>query len=800
MADYSANLPDPGQIGGPRYGSSGDSIGDIIGGSLTGLAKIADVGLKHFETERDQKVQTDVGNKLTDLTQQYAGQNTTPLVGQPSADPSTVAADASPVVQDARKDLNNLSQAQSQGKMSKMEYFTRASSIVQDAVNQNPIFGQEIRNSAKEILGVAPTVEQIALASADEENAKTLSNQVQHDNVMAATNAGVVFRKDDGSLDLSKMADSGSQVQFQETLVKKQLEDANLAAAKKGTPVSHDDVVDQESRAVLSATNPVFEHVSDGLLKGVPELVQKLANQGQDKQVAGVLQAIGTGEATFNGWLDKQVVAQNLSPDTVTKIHAYYKGIFDNYRQLASGGKLDQFSTNAAALDQMKTRTGIQLQDSAPTIAKLHVAGGDTAVAAVLSTMVGTGTKLRTDLQNDASSFLTNTPHPLTVGNATAAALTGKQNYDLSKEQSPALQQQVLRGVTATLNGYTSRPDALNPTEQKAFGHSIVQVTGLGLQSNDPNNLGAAAKLVTSPSAIRTFQNFAKSATNADQVPLVAQGAIALATKHVLRTLPVIQQGQTVNVFPDSQAADNGKLLGGSYIPNAPMALDHANASAYFNPLTGRVEMTVSGTNDAGKKIQLSPTEINAAMPQFKSLQGQIVQVNQSLDALTVYKDHGVGREKELKPMELKQLLVAGANFPNRPGTQGVPLPDWLTHGNGTPNAEQPQSGFHEKHAEAVIGNLVPGAKITSEFRSAEDNARVGGAKGSMHQSGQAMDFVAHKPDGSQWDASDLSAFKSKLDSMGIPHTELMIEQAGQDHSTGYHIHWGWGSKTSGRG
>ena len=79
------------------------------------------------------------------------------------------------------------------------------------------------------------------------------------------------------------------------------------------------------------------------------------------------------------------------------------------------------------------------------------------------------------------------------------------------------------------------------------------------------------------------------------------------------------------------------------------------------------------------------------------------------------------------------------------------------------------------------------GGRVTSGRRSAASNQRAGGVPNSMHLSGDAIDFV---PAGGNYNAA-----VQKLKASGMPITELLHERAGDPHSTGEHLHVGWGAK-----
>lgn len=96
-----------------------------------------------------------------------------------------------------------------------------------------------------------------------------------------------------------------------------------------------------------------------------------------------------------------------------------------------------------------------------------------------------------------------------------------------------------------------------------------------------------------------------------------------------------------------------------------------------------------------------------------------------------------------------------------------------------------------EPKAQDFIRQNFPGATITSGARTPGQNAAVGGAPGSFHIRGEALDFVPPKGMTLEQARDEL---QTKLTQAGLPIAELKIEHKGDPHSTGDHIHWAWGS------
>ena len=99
-------------------------------------------------------------------------------------------------------------------------------------------------------------------------------------------------------------------------------------------------------------------------------------------------------------------------------------------------------------------------------------------------------------------------------------------------------------------------------------------------------------------------------------------------------------------------------------------------------------------------------------------------------------------------------------------------------------SAAPARGAVNEQDAANFVKSTFPGATVTSQQRTPEHNAEVGGVPGSMHISGQAIDFVA--PPG-----TTLAHVQEKLAAAGFPATEVLQEKNGS-------FHVGWAPKGQG--
>lgn len=104
----------------------------------------------------------------------------------------------------------------------------------------------------------------------------------------------------------------------------------------------------------------------------------------------------------------------------------------------------------------------------------------------------------------------------------------------------------------------------------------------------------------------------------------------------------------------------------------------------------------------------------------------------------------------------------------------------------GNPAAPQGSgAALSEDQAAAAVRSAFPGATVTSQQRTPQHNAEVGGVPDSQHLSGNAIDFVLPK-------GTTFEQVKQAMVSHGLPTSELIDE--------GTHVHWAWGQKGAQQG
>lgn len=682
---FEGNLTDPQRMYAP-YGNGGG--GSDIGGSLVGgLANAAGV---YFKREGEKQTMTegnDLAKQIGDVVLDHASAGPPALVGQGTGNPQTDAGANSSTGKQLASDLNRMGQAGQQG-MSELEKLTRVSSMVQDAVNKDPIHADYYRSLAKETLGVTPTAEIFKLQNEASQFTTALSQDVYKTNVSAAAEAGITLLKEDGTPDLQAMAGAGAKLLQTEKDADLKLKAATLAAAQAKPTLSHEDQVSAETSSVMDGLHPVLEQVHGSIFQNLPALIAKYGAAGKDQTIQQLGVDLNNQQAQVMGYIDKFGVDHSVSPEAMGKVRNEVRQQFDDMRTVFGDPKmsLDQISANARTLKDAQTLGQMNFRTMMPTAARLKDAVGDQGIAAFFAQNSILNPGVSSTLQGETQGFLNGKPSPTDVAGAATSAFKGE--YNVANEQRPAWQSAVTTGIVKTVNLLAQTPDKLTPEQQTAFGHSMVQISNVALNDKSPKNLENAASILNAPGIMRTFQNFAKSPDNADHVPIVAMGMSSLLYQHIASARRTLIQGAetTVQVPGDVGLGANPRAANGLALQNTPVTV---HGDAVYNPASGKVEFNMTATNSRGEPVKLTPQQASTAQSGLSDYKNSVDQVNRSLDNLTVLKDYTHEGTENFKPLEMKGVTISSIGLPVKDGMH-IPLP--VSSKNFTDTTDQLES------------------------------------------------------------------------------------------------------------
>lgn len=696
MANFTADLQTPDRVSVPN-GGGGISGEAIVGGVIGGVGDIAGAYFKKAGETARAESSNDLAKQISDLVQQGAQSGPPKLVGQ-DPDPTQSAGANSATGQQLSSDLGRVHQASQQGSMSEQEKLVRVNTMVQDAVNKDPLHADYYRELAKNTLGVTPTAELFKLQNESADFDKTLSQQVYQTNVAASAQAGITILKPDGTPDLQSMAASGAKVLQTDKDAELKLKAAQLASGNK---LSHEDQVSLEVNTAMGGLNPTLNQLHDSLLNNLPALVTKYGANGRDQAVAQLSVDLNNTQAQTMNYVDGFIIKNRVSPEAAGKIREEVRSMFDDYRTLFGDPKapLDQISANAKTLKDASTLGQLDFRKLMPVAARLKDAVGDQGLAALFAQESVLSPTVAGQLQNETKGFLGDHPSATDTARAATAAFTGA--YDVSKEQRPQWQSAVTSGIVKTVNALVRTPDKLSPEQQTAFGHSMVQISNVALNDKSPANLEAAASTINSPSVVRTFLNFAKNDNNAKHLPIVALGMNSLLYQHIAAARRTLAQGADMSIQlpmqPSTASRDPMVVARAGYGPGVTISV---HAGAVYNPQSGQVEFQMSASGADGKSVSLSPQQAQDAMKSFSTYRNSVLQVNRSLDAMSQISPYAHDGTDQFKPLELKGVTAQSAGIPIK---AGMTVP--------TPKSQQQEqgSGFTSKTNKLEGG--APGSK-----------------------------------------------------------------------------------------
>lgn len=652
MAGFTAQLSDPGNISGSH--ATHDSTAGAIGSALGGVADILNVGLKYHAEERKEASLASLESTLFPVAQDFAKPQEAPkLIGEPrDLVGGPIAQD--PAFQSSQDDLDKLRQAQKQGRMSRAEMYARSAVIVQAAIHENPRWADDIRKRAQDVLGFNPSAAMTGQQVEDQKAVEEQNKAIQTSQVQEAVKAGVLFLGPDGQPDMSRTAHAGMDIAAAQEKIKnhaalldQQYKEAEIYKSQHPT-LPRADMVAQEAQNVMGVLDPLYDtHISGAISRliynpnGIP-----FASAGGSKedQQAAAFQAVGQVEAAWNNQVNNMLSKGQVSPEASEKIRKDFKERFDNWRTLAGTG-LSSLEQNAANVKQLENVAKIGMAKAQPIISNLINTVGGMAIQPLIGNALIANSKLSGAVNNELSSLIGNKDvRPPTIPDTllhTSDIASGTQTFaglpnDLHRQTTAAV-------VSGALDEYSKRPNDLTDVELKAYSNMAKAVADHSVTATDPDELRAAAKRVSTPSALRTFDRYATDPNNNSQ---------ALGKSIIDLNLQSIQKNANELTTFDTAGASN---FAQAKIGATNKAF---TTEAFYNPSTGRVEAKTTN----GEPIAVG-------------YQSRINDLNQSLSAITHLSEYGDDRFKTLNEQQLKQAIIRGAGIGLKPGSEPVKMP-----------------------------------------------------------------------------------------------------------------------------
>lgn len=670
---FTAQLSEPGNAG---YVGQGSASGTgIVGGALSGLADILNVGLKASQEDRAKKVSGQIESTLAPMAADYGKPEQ--LIGQGNSPRSVLGPGYTGT-------MDRMAQAVQQNPGRRQEFLARASAEVQKAIAANPRFANEIRERAKDVLGFNPTSEMVAVQNkeADEQNA--IDKAIKLDTIQSAVHNGLVHADANGQLDYnatsSAVADfnhSESQLELAHKMLENKIAQETL---DKKAPLTDTEQKQIRQGNLLPYYTSIYDNVIAGAKSRLDAFIE--ANKGvgdpveQSALLAGEMNQLKLGYKT---WLTAQV-HQAMSKGAATTADAedfnkHFDTAFKDYADLIGQDGFSAAKNRILMADQLKANDSVWAHKAAPIITASRAVVGDQAIGNLIGPAINRmDADKNTNWTGDVVSELQNMGATQHVAAATAIADGRLTTHDIpgSKNQKDSLAIRL-----PMLDGYTANPNNLQPFELSAFGNLIKDQAKIVTGEADPDSARSGAIHIVNPSALATFDKYAKA--NPGQAKETGGWMLDASTNAFLVNARNLQP----SVSPGSFNAKTG------------VKTDETTFTPVYNAATGRIEIENNyKSNNTNPYTVPTPSRELSATVKF---------LNDSLDATAHLKDYGNDQVRKMDELLWKGTLASGSGL----AVKGNITPE-EKKSETAPTANKPEEDTYDMHrVPGPLGDLI---------------------------------------------------------------------------------------------
>lgn len=766
MAEFTPDIQGPQSAW--QIGRGAEAPKSLLGGLSDVLTKGATEGIDIFRTDKQRSLQASEGEELSGAVREYAaGQN--PATPAPPSTPSLIGqqthpAESDPGYQDAKAEMDRHAAAAAQGSPgAKQALLTRLSEIQSRYATQNPYYAPQLAEYAQKTLGFNANSELFQTASQAEDFQKKLSESAQTITMNKAAEAGALHYNPDGSVDTKQSLLNGQQLLASEHQTAASLAQAQLAQAQAKPALSKDQNDDLEFRTAQPAAKAIIDASTGGLFSGLKGVLDKWdASKPMDQ--AMIATQIGRTQAQAEFAVDQFADKNNIGWTTRQNLKAYVKSEFAPF-QTIMGTDLTSSKQIASALQKVKDRYGLKLNDVAPGVAAAIAIGGAPAAGALIQGFTGPASTNGPQgpgydsMTSGLSNYFNSVASPAEVLKGVNGVMAGK--YSIAAEPDPAKARAVAQNALPVLDHFTDDPTNIkDPKASKAFGNLVQGTAEAAVGSNDPATILNVAPHLLRPGAVQGLIAYAKNPANAND----AEKTMAFYGQYVQRaqieSAKVIQQGVDQKITP---------IIVGPHSHRIGQEIN-VHVSAAAGP-DGSVAPTFDAKDNQGRPVQLTDA--------------------QKRQALTLNPAFGRTVQTYNQAQKADQLVIQSFKAQNSPAQKPETADDVVN--KFSENGPSPGALKLMQAHEARLMEVIPGAKVTSDYRTDAQNRAAHGAEHSMHKSAQAIDFSAP----GMTKAEVLATLKAQ----GLPVTELLDAsdeaRLGVGHMKPGTFHWGWGDKRS---
>lgn len=513
-----------------------------IGAGLGGIAQILDVGLKHSADRREKAVAGTVEDTLATEASKFANQPIGPLVGEPG---SVKTPEDFGYSREQWDKMDRLRQGSVQGRVSRSEFYAKTSSIVQQAIHDNPRFADSIRKRAQDVLGIAPTAAAIALEAEGQKAAQDLQTAAKTKLLdIGISQYGIADMFPDGTFNVDGTLPKVQRAIAADAYLKTYNDtlEANLKykqlragpAAKEITLAERKDLEvrmftggDQSSG--YQGSDTIFHDTIDSFFSTIPAALEKNKLLGVPEQEQMIIAEIGQRKLQFMGWLNSQLNQVTMSPDSKEAIRKNYSDQFDGYLGWATGG-FSNLATNANMVKQLETKAGKNGWQASKGWMEARIILGDQVAAGVGSVMLATeaGTPGRQFLDNEALNLMRYLQHGTQVaqGNADTSRIDPKDQRGGMR----VVTAQARTAAKLVTNGTSTNPEQ----DLTTFGNSQLDIVRSAAGSQNVDNLRGA--LIDTAGSDQIQAAIKLKSSNAQLAGEVGKGMMVTNTKAIALT------------------------------------------------------------------------------------------------------------------------------------------------------------------------------------------------------------------------------------------------------------------------
>lgn len=622
-----------------------ESIASEIGAAVSGAAKLLDVGLKASAKDREDKINAQLEDRLSEELKNWGPNKQQPTFIGDNPDPAQAAMGSAPSIQRGTEQLNNLASGSKQGRIGSAELMGRASVIVQGMIHDHPRFADAIRERAQKILGVNPSAEMVKLNTEDDRAQAEAARAVQMQYAKGwIDNGNQPITNSDGTLDWDRMAAGGAMVIHAKSQMKIELDQLDIdykrgEIDKQKNPPMPEWMYNQKQQGIIEdKVGPLFKLNLNRMFDMASRLDTDMHNLSSAQQAEfrlNVMNNLGQMKTSMELQVDNLISSlpvEQRSPANVKAVKEYFTDQLKPFEEMAKGD-LSVYENYIRTTKLMGDMTKIDFRQYAPGIAMGMDLFGPNFAEPMAALFFQKGTPLGDQAQQELWQGL---QHVMGIAQ-------GQPNKGLVTPADG-------KAAAAIIQMWNAHPESLEHVDPATYQRMMAVAAQTGReQQGDPKAIQAATNLMSGAGAMAAFDHWAARPENKGQVQETANEFLNLNQTNI--------NSQGAALQPT--VLKNQMTIG----PKGQMEHHTITYDSEYNPSLGKVVMTIR--DETGKDLSGNPQLLQSAPAQTIS---QIKGINQSLGVMEHMKDYGGDKAKSMPVDQFKFLSVQSAGIKVREG------------------------------------------------------------------------------------------------------------------------------------